>query len=73
MIFLRMNDNKHSQTECADSRCQSCEIPVVFRIKKDGEYFKPDVKKGDKLELGGLFAEKFSTRPSFTAYTYQVL
>ena len=33
-IFLRQkNNNKHSQLECVNTECQSCETPVVFRIK----------------------------------------
>ena len=34
MAFLRPTDSqKHSLAECEKIKCQSCEIPVIFRVK----------------------------------------
>lgn len=34
--FFRTNsDNKHSLTECQQSKCQECEIPIIFRIESN--------------------------------------
>jgi len=41
--------------------------------KKSFNYIKPQIKKGDNLQLGGYFADTHKPRPSFTAYSYQVL
>ena len=73
MIFLRINDNKHALKECANSECKRCEIPIIFRIKKEGKYFKPKINKGDNLELAGYFADTDKPRPSFTCYSYEVI
>jgi len=70
-IFLRQkNNNKHSQLECVNTKCQNCETLVVFRIKQDKQWFKPQISKGDNLQLGGYFADTHKPRPSFTAYYY---
>jgi len=72
-IFLRPNNNNHSQSVCADSKCRNCEIPVIFRIKQDYQFIKPNINKGDNLQLGGYFTDTYKPRPSFTAYSYQNL
>ena len=72
-IFLRINNNKHSQAECADLACRNCEIPVIFRIKQEQKFIKPTINKGDNLTLTGYFADVDKPRPSFTAYNYQNL
>jgi uncharacterized coiled-coil protein SlyX len=34
MAFLRPTDSqKHSLAECEKTKCQECEIPVIFRVK----------------------------------------
>ena len=85
MVFLRPinKDEKHSLTECEATKCQSCEIPVVFKIKKypvfkEDDYnqvlLKPNLSKGDKVLLTGEFSpSKKNHRPSFTCYSYQIL
>jgi len=72
-IFLRQKNNKHSLKECVENKCKSCEIPVIFRIKQDYQFIKPNINKGDNLQLGGYFADTHKPRPSFTAYSYQNL
>lgn len=79
---------RHSLAECEAQRCKDCEIPVVFRIPKysffteshlkyygyDPEYIKPQLKKGDKVQLEGEFSQsKESNRPSFTCSAYQII
>jgi len=68
--------------QCANSKCKDCEIPVIFRIKEkecttsQNDYclVKPKLKKGDSVILEGKFASSDqSKRPSFTAYSYQIL
>lgn len=81
MAFFRPKEaNKHYCEECANAKCQECEIPVVFRLKpceyKDCQChtYKPQLKKGDSVILEGEFSEsKKSHRPSFTCYTYRIL
>jgi len=73
-IFFRLKENnKHTLTQCINSKCKSCEIPVVFRIKKEQKFIKPKINKDDSLQLAGYFADTPKPRPSFTCYSYQLL
>lgn len=86
MAFFRSNSaNKHSLAECETTKCQECEIPIIFKIKDptcDGSHhlwgencwIKPKLKKGDKAILEGKFSpSEKSNRPSFTCSDYQLI
>lgn len=87
MAFFRpeylCKSQKHSWEECQRTKCQECEIPVIFRIKETGIIhksedtfleIKPNLKKGDLVILEGEFSNsKKSNRLSFTCYSYEVL
>lgn len=89
MAFFRPEYNcasqKHSWEECERTKCQSCEIPVIFRLKDPGCdeshflrknhcWIEPNLKKGDSIILAGEFSpSQKSNRPSFTCYNYTVL
>jgi len=48
----------------------------VFKYRElgDAHWIKPKLKKGDKVLLEGIFASSdHSPRPSFTAYSYQII
>lgn len=32
-FFRQLDENFHSQTECKESKCKDCELPVIFRVK----------------------------------------
>ena len=50
------------------------DIPVVFRIKENNNWIKPQIKKGSTCLLVGEWKEsKENNRPSFTCSTYQLL
>ena len=53
------------------------EYPVIFRIKDEiDKWLKPIIKKGSQCELEGEWKTSKiakSIRPSFTAYSYQIL
>ena len=65
MAFLRLETAdfaNHSLAECSASKCQECEIPVIFRLKEAGVVYKdedttleirPKLKKGKKVILEG--------------------
>lgn len=89
-FFRPDNSNeKHTSEECEATKCKDCEIPVVFRIKQDfwqkcsltgmalnlrSKYIKPNISKGDLLELEGEFARfDHSKRASFTCYSYKII
>ena len=86
MVYLRPEsaNTKHSLKECEAQKCQSCEIPVVFKLREQGystyvpslnkHCLKPRLNKGDSVILEGKFASsEYSERPSFTAYSYQII
>jgi len=90
MAFLRLataDFANHSLAECSASKCQDCEIPVVFRIfnpdkfrtvnpnyiQPEDFWLKPNLTKGQTVILEGTWAKSNGNRPSFTCYSYQVL
>jgi hypothetical protein len=52
MAFFRTdeNNNKHSLSECQQSQCKSCEIPVIFRLSSQS---KVNLIKGKRALLKG--------------------
>jgi hypothetical protein len=51
MAFFRPADSqKHSLAECEAAKCQECEIPVVFRIKKYPTFLLPPIYSSSFLE-----------------------
>lgn len=66
---------KHSNCiECAEAKCQECEMPVFFRIKENDHWIKPQVPKYSYLSVKGKWTEAIkSQRKSFTAYSYQLI
>lgn len=85
MAFFRpyRECEKHSWEECETTKCQKCEIPVIFRIisptfihgnKLYTPKPKPELSKGDTVILEGEFSpSEKSSRPSFTCYSYRIL
>jgi hypothetical protein len=61
--------------QCFHSYNNPADIPVFFRISKLGSWIRPQIKTGSYLEVKGYFdhPKNGSDRPSFTAYTYQLL
>lgn len=50
------------------------DIPVVFRIKENNSWIKPKIPKYSYLQVQGNYSNSGkSERPSFTAYSYQLL
>lgn len=70
--FLRVDDNqKHSRKVCERTKCQECEIPVIFRLSSQA---KPYLDKDNQVILQGNWAKSdHNSRPSFTAYSYQTI
>lgn len=53
---------------------QTIDLPVIFKIKEDGQLTKPNLKKFDEVELTGHYSNsEKSVRKSFTATAYQLL
>ena len=82
MAFFRpfRDCEEHTIEKCEASKCQKCEIPVVFRLKpceyKDCQChtYKPSLKKSDRVVLEGEFANsQKSNRPSFTCSAYEII
>ena len=54
---------------------QEKDTPVIFRVSKLGSWIRPQIPTNSPIEVKGYFdhPKNGSDRPSFTAYTYQVL
>jgi len=76
--FLKAECKNCSQLDYVDLECKKCnadkeDIPVIFRIKENGNWTKPKIPKHSYLKVEGNYSNSDKKRPSFTAYSYQLL